>query len=333
MSSAVLMAGYNNKWAVRKYAKIVAEHYGEAFIESGYKPLREFTTHANGTPLSKPLIQFTLEKLFACQEIEDIVIVGHQMLLEQRLGKFIQQFRKPCQIVNQNTKIPTDIIKRFHIKPRKVKYNSIAGNMIKGYVASNAYHKGQHALFVASDSPLTSLAFMYRFLAEAEPYCHDYDIIVPAPIINAYIDKLGRPTLKLLNDTSRQLSGIKDSYGRQGFRLSSLLLGNPLQYDVNTTNTAYNLRKCLNPNVQYKLFKITRGLGYANVYSKYFLRKDLSVKEVEQITSAYFNGRLKILPMQGEKSTYDYDGTEHEYQGISQMLGEKESSQDEFSAI
>jgi hypothetical protein len=161
---------------------------------------------------------------------------------------------------------------------------------------------------------------MYRFLAEAEKYRQDYDIIVPAPIIDAYIDKLGRPTLKLINDTSRQLPGTKDPYGRQGFRLSSLLAGNPLHFDVNTTNTAYNLRKCLNPNVQYKLFKITRGLGYVNVYSKYFLRKDLSIKEVEQITSAYFNGRLKIIPMLGEKSTYDYDGTEHEYLGISQML-------------
>jgi hypothetical protein len=57
-----------------------------------------------------------------------------------------------------------------------------------------------------------------------------------------------------------------------------------------------------------------------NVYSKYFFRKDLSIREVEQITSAFFGGRLKIIPMAGEASTYDYDGTEHEYQGISQML-------------
>ena len=199
-------------------------------------------------------------------------------------------------------------------------------------MASNAYQRGEHALFVASDSPLTSLAFMNRFLAEVDRYRRDYDIIVPAPIIDAFIDKLGRPTLKLLNDTSRQLPGIKDNYGRQGFRLSSLLAGNPLHFDVNTTNTAYNLRKCLNPNVQYKLFRITRGLGYVNVYSKYFLRKDLSIKEVEQITSAYFNGRLKIIPMQGEKSTYDYDGTEHEYHEISRMLGDNVPPKDEANS-
>ena len=242
MTSAVLMAGYNNKWAVRKYAKTVAEHYGETFIESGYKPLREFVTHTNGKTHRKPLIQFTLEKLLACDEIQDIVIVGHQMLLEQRLGKFIQQFAKPCRIVNQNTKLASDIVKRFHIRPRKVKYNSIAGNMIKGYATSNAFQNRQHALFVASDSPLTSLAFMVSFLQQAKPYQQEYDIIVPAPIIDGYLDKLGRPTLKLLNDTSRQLPGMRDVYGRQGFRLSSLLIGNPHGFDVNTTNTAYGCR-------------------------------------------------------------------------------------------
>jgi hypothetical protein len=46
----------------------------------------------------------------------------------------------------------------------------------------------------------------------------------------------------------------------------------------------------------------------------------LSVKEVENITSAFFNGRLKLIPMTGEESTYDYDGTDFEYRMITQML-------------
>ena len=60
MVSAILMAGYNNKWAVKKYAKSVAEHYGEKFIETGYKPLREFKIIRDGQEINKPLIQFTL---------------------------------------------------------------------------------------------------------------------------------------------------------------------------------------------------------------------------------------------------------------------------------
>jgi hypothetical protein len=164
MVSAILMAGYKNKREVKKYSKTVAEHYGEKFIETGYRPLREFKTVVDGKKERKPLIQYTLEKLFASDHIDEVVIVGHRMLLEQRLGNFIKGFQKPCCIINQNSKIPLDIIKRFNIINRKVKYNTIAGNLIKGYAASTASKDKKHALFVASDSPLTTTEFIERFL-------------------------------------------------------------------------------------------------------------------------------------------------------------------------
>ena len=320
MASAILMAGYKNKMEVRRYSKIVAEHYGEKFIETGYRPLREFETTIDGRKKSIPVIQFVLEKLFVSPYIDDIIIVGHQMLLEQRLGSFISQFEKPCQLINQNTRLSGDIIARFKIKKRKVRYNSIGGNLIKGYAASKACRENRHALFVASDSPLTTRQFIEKFLNIALENRDQAAIILPAILIDAHRDRLGRPPLKLLNDSEYQLPGLKDSNGRQGFRLSSLLFANPHLFDMNTANTAYTLRKALNPNAQIKLFKITRKLGYPNVYSKYFARKDLSIKEVENITSAFFKGRLKLIPMTGEESTYDYDGTDLEYQMINKML-------------
>jgi hypothetical protein len=320
MISAVVMAGYNNKREVKRYSRIVAEHYGEKFIESGYKPLREFRTVLNGVPVSKPLIQYTLEKLFENKFIDEIIIVGHQMLLEQRLRKFIRQFEKPCHIVNQNAKIPGETVRQFRIKTGKVKYNSISGNFIKGYAASKSCREKRHALFVASDSPLTTNEFVNRFIDVAAQYWEETAILVPAILINEKRDKLGRLPLRLQNDSQYQLAGPKDEYGRQGFRLSSVISANPHGFDVNTANTAYSLRKCLNPKVQLKLFKITRGLGYPNVYSKHFIRKDLSVVEVENIVSAHFGGKLKIIPMLGEDATYDYDGTDLEYRMISSML-------------
>ncbi len=320
MISAILMAGYDNKREVKRYSRTVAEHYGEKFIEAGYKPLREFKTVKNGRQESKPLIQYTLERLLKNEFIDEIVIVGHQMLLEQRLGNFIKQFEKPCCIVNQNSKIPDDVIRRFNIIPRKVKYNSIAGNFIKGYAASNACREKKHALFVASDSPFTTNEFVNRFLKVAQQYQGESAIIVPAILIDDKKDKLGRPPLRLRNDSQFQLTDKKDRYSRQGFRLSSLISANPHRFDVNTVNTAYSLRKWMNPNVQLKLFRITRGLGYPNVYSKYFLRKDLSVNEVANIVSEFFNGRLELIPMTGEETTYDYDGTDREYRMITKML-------------
>ena len=326
MVSAIVMAGYNNKREVKRYSRIVAEHYGEKFIETGYKPLREFSSVENGRQVSKPLLQYTLEKLFENEFIDEIVIVGHQMLIEQRLGDFIQQFDKPCRLVNQSLKIPEDVIHRFKIVPRKVKYNSIAGNLIKGYAASNAGRDQKHALFVASDSPLTTNEFVNRFLEGVQQFKGEAAIIIPAILIDEGKDMLGRPPLRLINDSSFKLSDKKDGYGRQGFRLSALIFANPHMFDINTANTAYNLRKCLNPTVQLKLFQITRSLGYPNVYSKYFLRKDLSIKETANILGAFFNGRLELIPMTGVEATYDYDGTDLEYRMITKVLKANEGN-------
>jgi hypothetical protein len=320
MVSAILMAGYKNKMEVKRYSKTVAEHYGEKFIETGYLPLREFKAIIDGKEEKKPIIQFTLEKLFASDLIDEIIIVGHQMLLERRLGKFIKKSAKPCRLINQNSPISPEVIERFNIIKRKVRYNTIAGNLIKGYAASNACKDKKPALFVASDSPLTTMEFIERFLRTAQQNAEQAAIILPAIVIDIQKDKLERPPLKLLNDTGYQLPGEKDSNGRQGFRLSSLMYANPHLFDINTANTAYSLRKALNPNAQLRLFRITRNLGYPNVYSKYFIKKDLSVEEVENITSAFFNGRLKLIPMTGEESTYDYDGTDFEYRMITKML-------------
>jgi hypothetical protein len=192
--------------------------------------------------------------------------------------------------------------------------------LIKGYAASTACKDKKHALFVASDSPLTTMEFIERFLRTVQKYEDQEAIVFPAVLIDIQRDKLERPPLKLLNDTAYQLPGEKDKNGRQGFRLSSLLFGNPHLFDINTINTAYSLRKALNPNAQLRLFRITRTLGYPNVYSKYFIKKDLSVKEIENITSAFFNGKVKLIPMTGEESTYDYDGTDFEYRMITKML-------------
>lgn len=320
MTSVVVMAGYQNKREVKRYSKIVAEHYGENFIESGYKPLREFSVYDQGRKVSKPLIQFTLEKLFDMEEVEDIVIVGHQMLLEQKLTDVLNQARKPWVIINQNKPLSEDIISKYNLIPGKVKHNSIMGNMVKGYDACRASSKKEHALFAAADSPLTTVEFIKRFLQESRPLLSSSAIVVPVVVMKDKTDRLNRHPLRLVNDTEKNLPGHVDPHGRQGFRLSSLLMANPNQFDLNAVNMAYNLRKFLNPSIQIRLFKITRSLGFSNVYSKYFIKKDLSVTDCEKITSGFFNGKLSILPMDGEEASYDYDGTEKEFNLIHEML-------------
>jgi len=321
MTSAILMAGYSNKREVKRYSRVVAEHYGENYIEIGYRPLREFRViNSKGKEEKKPIILFTLEKLFKSDFIDEIIIVGHRMLLEEKLGSFIHSMNKPCRIINQNSRIPGRIMDDFNIQTKEVKHSSFTGNAIKAYAVTRAYQDRKHALFVAADSPMTTKEFIEEFILKAQEFEKSLALFVPAVFVGVNEDKLGRKPLLLKNDTDRTVSEIKDAHGRQGFRLSSLLLANPFLFDINTMNTAYHLRKALSPRVQFQLYRITRGLGYSNVYSKYFIKKDLSVLECEEITSAYFKGQVKIMPMLGEGSTYDYDGTEKEFEGLHEML-------------
>lgn len=326
MTSAVIMAGYQNKREVNRYSKVVAENYGESFIETGYKPLREFPVIVNGVTKNTPVIQFMIDKLVKAREIEEIVISGHQMLLEQRLGDYFKNIAKPLKIINQNNKFTEETLSRFKIVPKHVKHNSLAGNMIKGYMETKASRESGHVLFAASDSPLTSLGFIENFLALAEKHLLDSAIIVPVGFINAKEDKLGRKPLKLINDSGYPINGYTDLYGRQGFRLSSLIMANLDCFDINTINTAYNLRKFLNPAVQIRLFNITRTLGFANVYSKYFIKRDLSITDCEKISSGFFRGPLTVIPITDEAASFDYDGTEREYEMISAMLIHKSSA-------
>lgn len=323
MTSAILMAGYSNKREVKRYSRLVAEHYGENYIEIGYRPLREFRViNQKGKEEKKPIILFTLERLFESDFIDEIVIVGHRMLLEEKLGSFINSMNKPCQIINQNSRIPGYISEEFSIQAKEVKYNSFTGNAIKAYAVTKAYQDKKHALFVAADSPMTTKAFIEEFLLKVKEFEKSLALFVPAVFVGINDDKLGRKPLLLKNDTDKKVAEIQDTHGRQGFRLSSLLFANPFLFDINTMNTAYHLRKFLSPRVQFQLYRITRGLGYSNIYSKYFIKKDLTVLECEEITSKHFKGPVKIMPMLGESSTYDYDGTEKEFEGLHEMLSE-----------
>ncbi|KKL16148.1 hypothetical protein LCGC14_2498490, partial [marine sediment metagenome] len=132
--------------------------------------------------------------------VDEIVIVGHRMLIEQHLGNFINEFEKPCRIVNQNSKIPPDVIECFNIINRKVRFNSVAGNIIKGYAASTAYKYKKHTLFVVSDSPLTTKEFIERFVHIAQKSQDQAGIILPVVLMNENKDKLDRKPLKLRND-------------------------------------------------------------------------------------------------------------------------------------
>ena len=83
------------------------------------------------------------------------------------------------------------------------------------------------------------------------------------------------------------------------------------------------MRKALSPKVQIRIFRICRELGYPGIYRKYFRLKNLSIRECENILSRFVRGRVKALPIEGEGTTYDYDGTKRELKRLTRMLSRK----------
>lgn len=319
MNSAILLAGYNNRRAVEKYSRIVERDYGEHYIETGYKPLHEFSVKINGAMVRKPLIQFTLEVLAGDDHIDDIVIVGHREQLQSRLGNYLSTITKRVVIIDQREPLSREIVDEFRIDIRETPTESIGGNLIKGYVASRAGQKREPALFAASDSPFTSEDFINRFLNECNAM-KDEAIVFPAIYTDPVRDNLGRTPLLLINDTDREIPEKKDRFGRNGFRISSLVWANPCELDINGINVIYSLRKALNPRTQIRIFRVCREVGYPGIYSRYFVKKNLSIRQCEAICSAFFSGSFKAVPMHDIKSTYDFDGTEKEFLEISRML-------------
>ena len=322
MYSAILLAGYDNKRKVERYRNVVQTVYGEEFIETGYKPMREFTVVKNGVRVSQPLIQYTLEALVADPLIEEIVIVGFIKQIRDRLSAYLDGVDKPVVYVDQRDEIPERIKTEFSIHPRRTDKESIGGNFIKGYAASKAYASRREALFVASDSPLTTADFINRFIDAAMPLIESSAIVMPSIFIDPVKDDLGRRPLLLINDSGYPIHAKKDKYGRNGFRLSSLLLCNPFRINVNAINVIYSVRKALNPRVQMKIQKICKGLGYPGIVNSYFVKHSLSVVQCEAICSAFLEGTFKSMPMPDAETSYDFDGTRREYEEIKKMLGD-----------
>lgn len=322
MISAILLAGYNNKRAVEKYSRIVEKDYGEKFIETGYKPLHEFSIRSDGKVVKKPLLQFTLEVLVQDDLIRDIVIVGHKEQISRRLGDYLDSIEKRVVLIDQNEPLDQQTIEEFNLDPKETPTQSIGGNLIKGFKASLACEKKEQALFVASDSPLTTLDFINRFLHRGEEHRDEAGILMPAIYTNPQKDNLGRPPLLLVNDTPFEIPEGKDRFGRNGFRLSSVLLADPHRIDVNMINVIYSLRKAINPKTQLRIFRIGKEVGYPGIYNRYFIKKNLSIHQCEAICSAFFKGKFKVIPMHDIQSTYDFDGTEKEFLEISKLLNQ-----------
>lgn len=320
MYSAVLMAGSNNRKAVRNYKKIVEESYHERLVYTGYKALYEFSFIKNGRKITKPLIQFTLETLVQNDQISEIVIVGFISLIKNKLSDFLKTVKKKIIFVEQHAKIPENLNKEFGFKKGAIAKDSICGNMIKAYAASKAYKKKEMALFFASDTPFTFNDFILKVLSKTGQTPETAGIIIPGVFFKTRKDRFRRPLLLLVNDSGEDINAHIDKHGRIGFRVTSLIMINPYKIDLCGINIVYSLRKALSPKIQKRISRICKDLKYHGFFLSYFLKKSLSIRQAEAIMSAFFKGPVKGVFLPDVKATYDFDGTETDIKQITDLL-------------
>ena len=165
MVSVVVMAGYQSS-EIEDYKRQL-KYYHEKYTEKGYKALKEFKVRENGRLVKRPLIEFILRKVDDIFDVRDVVVVGDKARLEEKLGDQLTGSKKKYRLIDQNEPLTEELIQAFRLDPKRVAYNSICGNTIKGYAATEAYERGEHALFLAADSPKTQKNTIDEFITTA----------------------------------------------------------------------------------------------------------------------------------------------------------------------
>ncbi|MBR9699124.1 hypothetical protein GOV09_01555 [Candidatus Woesearchaeota archaeon] len=324
MVSAIVMAGYRKEELADYQRQLSA--YGEQF-DPGYKAIKDLKIRYGRGVERVPLILPTLQKLDSIEAIDEIVIVGDRNQLEGKLHPWLRTSRAFKEIIEQTDPLPEEAYGTFTVG-EDLPTDSIAGNAVKAYMATGAYGKREHALFMACDSPLTSREGIENFLKEIEPFLDWASVI--SPIISmverpAWRKAFHRKYLFLVNDTAYDLTGRFRTWvtHRHGFRIGSYIIANPFDIDIDMANTFYSMRKLLSNAVQHRLKTFLREFGLGKVISKYSTKK-LTVKELAKAigqTLCIEKGAL-LIPITDVGASYDYDNTQEDRRGLEDLMDE-----------
>ena len=326
MISVVVMAGYKPS-EIEDYKRQL-KYYREKYTEKGYKALKEFKVREGGRIVRRPLIEFVLRKIDDIFDVNDVVIVGDRKKLQEKLSDWFASSKKKYTLVDQNDRFSEKILRDFHIDPEQVPYDSIAGNAAKAYALTDACRNRQHALFIASDSPTTQKKSIEEFIAAAQTLTKEAALIYPMASMQElprWRKCFHRKYLFLVNDTPYKFSNSFTTWftKREGFRPSCMLLANPFRFDMNRVNLVYSARKMVSSEVRKRVKEILYSHGFAGIWKRYFMTKDVSITDGERVVSAVLKGTVKVLPIRDVDSSYDYDGTKTEEDAITRFLQEE----------
>lgn len=321
MVSAVVMAGYSQK-EIEDYQRQLKQGYNEEFIKC-YKPVAQIG--------GKPIILFTLDKLAISDYIDDVVIVGEKHLLEEHIGSWVSAQKKEFKIVDQEDELGDKLIGEFCLNPSLVPHDSLCGNAVKAYAQTKAYQKRGYALFIASDSPLTSKEVIEFVLDESKKHTPESSIIYPFTSMEEkplWRKAFHRKYAFLINDTDYK---YKDRFrtlvsNREGFRASSFMFADPSRIDLNVINMMYSMRKVLSCEVRERIKHFLELYNLDHLIRRYF-RGHLKISDCEKAMSKMLckdGSRFTMMPIPDVGSTYDFDGTAGDIDSLKMIMETKD---------
>ncbi len=285
--TAVVLAGGRRKILFRELFHQIEDLlcYGEWYFQRGYKSLRRILLR--GSPIARPMLEYTLDTLMAVERIEKIIIVGPQKEINERLH--IGHPDSRVEVIGQE--------------------GSFGKNALAGY-----RHSGKkHVLFSTSDTPTTTPDDIEEFLSICSELGDRYDMVYPVvkkSYLDRYMSAFPRKCFYMVPDSIYPPDYIDESdlkrNNRAGFRISSLAYADLSECSARTIDNAFDSRKLLSRRSR-KMLKSILGSGIIKRYSEGFL-----MSEIEEIVKRETGVSTKFVGLRSAGTSLDIDSSRDE---------------------
>lgn len=290
MINAVVLAGGREKtgladavgWALFQIPYFMS--YQKIKLPGSYKSFMKVGGEIEGVYKRRPALEYLLYSLDKSDLIGKVAIVTDKKKMQEKLDVSIKNYTGKCSIVQQA--------------------GSIKENALHGY---NSLDGKGHALFIAGDSPKTTVHNIKEFISKCEPEMDKFDFFYPivGKRVHHRYDELFRRKYFWINDDiteNRDKDKFKNKYGQRGFRILGMILANPENiHDNNAIDFIYDIRNIASPHNIIKAYKTFREELWK------LASKELGLGDVESKMSSLLKTRFKFVEIDDAGPSFDLD--------------------------
>lgn len=288
MVNAVVLAGGKEKTNFIDIAKWVLFQipyfitYQKIKLPGSCKSFMKVGGEIEGMYKRRPAIEYLLYSLDKSNLIEKVAIVTNTKKMQEKLDVNIKNYMGKCSIIPQ--------------------VGSIKENAFHGY---NSLKEKGHTLFIAGDSPQTTVQNLNEFKSKYEPYMDEFDILCPIVgkrVHYKYDKRFRRKYFWLDDDVTENEDPFVDKHGRRGFRMMSMILANPENiHNKDAIDFLYDIRNIASLN------NIIKAYGTFREELWKIAKKKLKLSDLESKLSNLLETRFKFVELDDASPSFDLD--------------------------